>query len=828
MPLVEVQGSTHVVSYVNAAFCALVGKNKAELVGKSFAEIVPGGEECIPLLDKIYQTGEAITLAKHVDPEDDPASWLYAMWPALDPHDQPVGVIVQVAKVTNFRQKVTAINEALLLAGLRQQESAEAAERMNGQLQGEIVERKRAEKALRESEGQLVSEVSALARLHELSGGLWRSRDLHSSLGQMLDAAIALVGADMGTVQILNPQKQVLEIVVQRGFQQDFLDFFREVSADANCTYGRTLRERQRTIVEDVTTDASFAPYRQAAAAAGFRSVQSTPLLGREGMVLGVVSTHARAPGRPSEPQLRRLDLYVHQAADFIEWMQGRAAITKSEERLRFMAESMPQKIFTTMPNGDVDYFNQQWMEFTGLAFEEIKDWGWTRFIHPDDAEANLSAWKRSSKTGEPVQLEHRFRRADGVYRWHLSRALPMRNAEGQTMMWIGSSTDIHDQKEITEQLAATDRHKDEFLAMLAHELRNPLAPIKNAAYLLRMLKSENVTVVRAQEIIERQADHLAKLVDDLLDVSRVGTGKVRLRKEHLNLTKVVLRAVDSCEHLVKAQGHTVTLDLQRIPPLRVDADPTRADQILVNLIGNAAKYTPSHGTIHIKAAQEGAMAVVSVRDNGVGLSADMLQRVFDVFTQVEQSLERSQGGLGLGLKLVKELVELHGGTVEARSEGLGKGSEFIVRLPALENDDLTSIPEVGIRPVRGAKRVLVVDDNEDIRATMEMFLSMSGHTVELAQDGQEAVEKALSAHPDVAFIDIGLPKLSGYDVAREIRRQPRGKGIVLIALSGYGRDEDKRQALDAGFDAHLTKPVDVGELTKILNELGTFQRSQG
>jgi signal transduction histidine kinase/ActR/RegA family two-component response regulator len=717
LPLVEVQGSTHIVSYANAAFCRLLGKPQADLIGRSFGEIVSHGRECLPLLDRVYQRGEAVTHAqegREEDSEAEPSLWLYSMWPALDPDARPVGVIIQLSKVAPTGQSVTAINEALLIGGLRQHELTEAAQRLAAQLQSEIAVRTRAEEALRESEGQLLAEVSALARLHELSASLWRSHDLRAGMEKMLDSAIALLGADMGTVQLLDSHKRVLEIVVQRGFQQDFLDFFREVSAADDCACGRTLREGGTTIIEDVETEDSYAPYRQIAAAAGYRSVQSTPLRARDGAVLGMLSTHFRRRHRPSAQDLRRLELYARQAADFIESTRADETLRESEERFRTMAG----------------------------------------------------------------------------------------------------------------QLAATDRNKDEFLAILAHELRNPLAPIKNAAHILHMVNSDNPLIIRAQKIIEGQADHLAKLVDDLLDVSRIQKGKVRLRREHMDLSKAIYRAVDSSEHLIKAHDHSITLDLQRMPPFHIDADPTRVDQILVNLIGNAAKYTPSRGTISIKAARENGMAVIRVRDNGVGIDPGMLERVFDVFTQVEQSIERSQGGLGLGLKLVKQLVELHGGSVEAKSEGSGRGSEFIVRFPILETADSNVISEAEVLVDRGTpRRVLVVDDSPDSRETMQMFLSLSGHTVELAEDGQQAVEKALLSHPEVAFVDIGLPKLNGYEVAKQIRKQPGGDRIVLIALSGYGAQEDKRKALEAGFDAHLTKPADLAAITKILNDLARATR---
>jgi signal transduction histidine kinase/ActR/RegA family two-component response regulator len=439
-----------------------------------------------------------------------------------------------------------------------------------------------------------------------------------------------------------------------------------------------------------------------------------------------------------------------------------------------------------------------------------------------------------SGKMPEVRDAEVLIERPDGSRVTVIVNIRPLKNDHGEVAGAINCFYDITERKHAEEALRESaralkdaDRLKDEFLATLAHELRNPLAPIKNAAHILRMLKSANATINRAQKIIERQANHLAKLVDDLLDISRIQKGKFQLHKEHLDLGKAISRAVESCEHLIQLQDHTISVEIQSSPPLHIDADPTRVDQILVNLISNATKYTPSQGTITIKAAHEQGMAVIRVRDNGVGIEPEMLQRIFEVFTQVEQSIERRQGGLGLGLKLVKDLAEMHGGSVEAKSEGLNQGSEFIVRLPALEKSDSRLIAAVVMPEFRGSsRRILVVDDNPDIRETMDMVLSMYGHSVVLAEDGTQAIEKALQTHPDVAFIDIGLPKMNGYDVAREIRLQPGGADIVLIAVSGYGHAEDKRKALDAGFDAHLTKPVESSAIDKILSELESFHRS--
>jgi len=299
------------------------------------------------------------------------------------------------------------------------------------------------------------------------------------------------------------------------------------------------------------------------------------------------------------------------------------------------------------------------------------------------------------------------------------------------------------------------------------------------------------------------------------------------LKKESLNLTKAVSDAVDSCKHLVTLHNHQIMLNLQEEPPIFIKADPARVVQIISNIVVNAAKYTPNNGIIQVTTAAENGMAVVRVRDNGAGIAQDMLGRIFDLFTQVDQSLDRSEGGLGLGLKLVKELALQHDGSVEAFSEGLGKGSEFVIRFPLAPTPlPVTGVParQPGIHCV--SRRILLIEDSADIREVMEMLLMMNGHKIETAEDGLQGVDKALMTLPDVALIDIGLPGLNGYEVAKAIRAGRGGDKIVLIALTGYGQIEDKQRALNAGFDDHLTKPADDHDLFTIINDLEKYSRS--
>jgi signal transduction histidine kinase/CheY-like chemotaxis protein len=374
--------------------------------------------------------------------------------------------------------------------------------------------------------------------------------------------------------------------------------------------------------------------------------------------------------------------------------------------------------------------------------------------------------------------------------------------------------------REQAEALRDADRRKNEFLAVLAHELRNPLAPILTSVEVLRLLGPAAPDVVQARDIVERQVKHMVRLVDDLLDVTRIAQGKLALRKAPFDLAAAVAEAVQTIAPLYEAQGHRLSVELPA-EPLTLEADQARVVQVLVNLLANAGKYTDRGGRITLTAARDGGGVVLSVRDNGVGIAPDMLGRVFDLFTQADGSLGRARGGLGIGLTLVRRLVELHGGAVEARSEGPGRGSEFVVRLPGLAPPPAAAPATPAAAPAAPPVKplsILIVEDNADARRTLAALLGLMGHGVEAAATGTEGVARAAELRPRVALIDLGLPGLDGYEVGRRLRAA-LGGSAVLIALSGYAGEEDRRRALAAGFDAHLAKPVDLDELKKILDD---------
>jgi signal transduction histidine kinase len=406
----------------------------------------------------------------------------------------------------------------------------------------------------------------------------------------------------------------------------------------------------------------------------------------------------------------------------------------------------------------------------------------------------------------------------------HLNRDLEQRVAE-RTKELEASAVRL---RESEAQLQETDRRKDEFLAMLGHELRNPLAPIQAAAKLLRMENLAQSHHERALDLVDRQVEHLVRLIDDLLDVSRITRGAITLRREVLNLADVVGRAIETNRPLIDAKRHSLVVELPN-QPVNVDGDVTRLTQVVGNLVHNAAKYTDDGGEIRVQVEASRAEAVIRVRDTGVGIPSDMLLRVFDLFTQVERPLNRKQGGLGVGLAMVRRLVEMHGGTVSARSDGIGRGTEMIVRLP------LHTEVDVGQRKRRTkdetllqtiGRRIMVVDDNRDAADSIALLLEVAGHEVRTAYDGPDALNLAAVFKPEVVILDLGLPSMDGFEIARQIEGQSWGKDIALVALTGWGQKEDYRKTTDAGFDAHLVKPVAPEELLKILAHVSSEQRT--
>jgi PAS domain S-box-containing protein len=506
----------------------------------------------------------------------------------------------------------------------------------------------------------------------------------------------------------------------------------------------------------------------------------------------------------------------------------------------RKLAESERQKFVTLVENStdfigicDLNavpiFVNRAGLQMVGLdSLEQARTVNVRDFFFPEDQPRIMNEFFPSVLAEGHGEIDVRFRHfKTGQVRWMAYKVLKLDDETGRTVAIATVSQDVTERRKLEDDLrglaadlAEADRRKDEFLATLAHELRNPLAPLSNTLEILKRRGSDDPSLQRGLDTMERQLEQLVRLVDDLLDLSRITHNRIELRKRHIDVAVVIRQAVSGAQPLADSAGHAIDVSVPA-GPLLLHADPVRLTQVFGNLLNNSCKYTPPGGTIRVTARREGADAVVTVSDTGIGIPADKIASIFDMFTQVDRSLERSQGGLGIGLTLVKRLVEMHGGSVEAQSAGPGQGSSFVVRLPAAIDVPDVSTTEPGERQTSGVMhRILVVDDNRDSAETLAMLLELTGHEVFVAHDGQSALDAVERQRPGVVLLDIGLPGLSGHDVCRRIRQQPWGKTTVIIALTGWGQEEDRRRSQAAGFDGHLVKPVDHAHLLALLESL--------
>ena len=479
--------------------------------------------------------------------------------------------------------------------------------------------------------------------------------------------------------------------------------------------------------------------------------------------------------------------------------------------------------------NGIPFFVNRAGLKMVGLDdIEHARRVPVPSFFFPEDQSRIRHEFFPSVLEKGHGEIEIRFRHfKTGEARWMAYKVLTLPDAVGRPIAFATVSQDVTERKQLENNLRSlaadlseADRRKNEFLAMLAHELRTPLAPISNAARALRVGGRDGEAVHSASEMLERQVGQMARLVDDLLDMSRITRGKIELRKERIELAPIVSQAVEAVRPLYRSMDHELTITLPPHPIL-LDADPTRLAQVVGNLLNNACKFTDRGGHVWLTVEQEGAQAVVRVRDNGIGIAAEQIPRLFEMFAQVDTSLERSRDGLGIGLTLVKTLLERHGGTVDVHSDGLGRGSEFAVRLPIVVETPkpLAPVTVSESTPAVG-RRILIVDDNEDGAESLAMLLQFGGHETQKAHDGVAALAAAERFRPDVVLLDIGLPRLNGHEVCRRIRQEPWGKDMVLVAFTGWGQEEDRQRSREAGFNTHMVKPVDHDLLEKLLASL--------
>jgi PAS domain S-box-containing protein len=487
-------------------------------------------------------------------------------------------------------------------------------------------------------------------------------------------------------------------------------------------------------------------------------------------------------------------------------------AMRASEARFRALANNIDQLAWTCDELGHANWYNDRWYAYTGTTPEQMPSDGWKAVIDPAHLERVVATLQRSVAAGEPWEDTFPLRAKNGQYHWFLSRAVPIRDPQGHVVQWFGTNTDITELKQLKSALEDADRRKDEFLAMLAHELRNPVAPIRTASEALAMLLKGDARKRALVEVIQRQSGTLARILDDLLDVARITQGRIELQREVVSIAACVEAALQTTAPLMREKGHRVDVTHAR-DTLHVRADRVRLEQCVTNLLTNAAKFTDARGEIDVQVRADGGDAAIDVRDNGVGIAPAFVPRVFDLFSQSARSIDRSQGGLGLGLAICRQLIELHGGRVSCSSAGEGRGATFTLRLPLAHPVHEATAAEISI--AAQPKRVLVVDDNHDAADTLALWLEVHGHATRTVYGAEAALEAVDGFAPDVVLLDLGLPGMDGYEVARRIKRDHRSMRVV--ALSGYGQARDKLMSAAAGFDAHAVKPVDMAELNQLL-----------
>jgi PAS domain S-box-containing protein len=663
---------------------------------------------------------------------------------------------------TRLQEFTTAINERLIVSSIREQELREVAERLNLQLTAEIADRKHAEDALRESEGRFRALVTASSEVvYRMSPDWTEMRQLH--------------GRDF-VADMDEPSRSWVEQYIPVEDRAGVLACITEAIRT------RSIFEMEhRVIGKD--------------GAIGWTWSRAIPLIDGEGQILE----------------------WFGAASDITERKQAEESVRASAERLRFMAESMPQKIFTARPDGAIDYFNQQWMEFTGLSFEQIEGWGWQQFIHPDDVEETLRRWKSSVATGEYYEQEHRFRRHDETFRWHLSRAHPMHDASGKVLMWIGSNTDVDQARRTLEELARASRAKDDFLATLSHELRTPLTPVLMTAAALEHDPTLSPDLRGQLGMMRRNIELEARLIDDLLDLTRINNGKLRIAPIATDVHKLLeeTREIVRDDGVQKAVRFVFQLKATQHHAM---GDPTRLQQVFWNIFKNAFKFTAPDGCVTVTTSNDAAgKMVVTIADTGIGIRAEVLPQIFNAFEQGEISFQHRFGGLGLGLAISKAIVELHGGEIHAESPGVGHGSTFTVTLTTVEAPrdgalDLRETPALD-----RSLRLLVVEDHEATLAVLTRLLQARGHKVTAASSVRNGLAAAANGSFDLVISDLGLPDGTGFELMQSLRDD---YGLTGIALSGYGMDDDLRRSHDAGFRAHLTKPIDFGQLQRALEDL--------
>lgn len=699
---------------------------------------------------------------------------------------------------------------------------------------GDISERKQTEALLERTQKELLQQVADLQRLHELTTRLVQIGDVASQMQLILQAFAEFHGTQQGLVSTYDRDTKKLTVRASLGFGAASIAQFGNVDGGEGVC-GIACRTKQRIVIEDVDTDPRCERFRALAQEQGIRAVHCMPMISQAGEVLGAISVHFAQPYRPSEREIRLADICARKVAVIIERANAQMLAKESDQRFKVALESaaVPFSLLTPMRDDAGNISDFRWMyvnaaaatllrrpvaEIIGARVQDIVPAIWQQ---PGLLENYIAVVNRN----EVREFELHYRRRDGDGWFHVV-ASPM---QGSVAAWYA---EVSERKREEQSLREADQRKDEFLATLAHELRNPLAPIRQAALISKLPTASETQKRWSHEVIDRQIKHMALLLDDLLDISRITRGQLQLRKQPTDLHEVIDIAVETAKPAIDAKHHILVLEL---PPqtMELDADGLRLAQVIANLLTNAAKYTNTGGTIRLRVVYEDAAVVIMVKDNGIGISAAELPTLFRMFSQLKSAHERAEGGLGIGLALAKGLIELHGGNISASSEGEHRGSEFTVRLPLQAATTFTAQiaaseplqPPMQSYPAPSgfsklARKIVVADDNYDSAQSLATLLEMEGHEVYVAHNGEEAITAIKNFQPDLALLDIGMPKFNGYEVARHVRGENSVRGIKLVAITGWGQDNDKQRALEAGFDYHFTKPVDPQQLSALITSM--------
>jgi PAS domain S-box-containing protein len=749
---------------VNPAYEKVLGVQRASRVGRRLSEFSGPGGACFALLGSVARSDEAASTEMYVE--------------SLKKH-------LKVSAFPSNRGTLTAVLS-------------------------DVTDRKRAQDELQVAEKRLVTELAAMTRLHAIATRFVREGDLPALLEEVVDAAVSIVGADMASIQLREPLSGELKLTAQRGFAPAVVDHFSNVRPDAESSDREAMR------------------------AAGVLAIQTTPLGSRSGKVVGLLSTYFRRVHQLPSHSLKLLELLALQCADAIErarcaeeaaTLNARAEyaqkLRESEERFRTTVENIPINLVLYDREFRLLYLNPALSLQCSVKLKIPKEELIGKFgeeLWPEAVWAPLRKHgERAIQTGERQTYELANDlpgRPPFVRQWTI---VPLFGSDGLVDQLLVMSEDITAQRRLVDELREADRRKSEFIAVLSHELRNPLAAIRTTLYVLEHGTPGSPAVTRAREVIDRQVGHVVRMVDDLLDVTRISRNKIELQKRPLDLTQVVRETIQDNRSHLELGG--VRLEL-RVPnaPVMVSADGARISQVITNLLSNAIKFSPPGGavTVSVSADPTSAQAILQVSDAGAGIDSVLIERLFEPFMQGDDTLDRNSGGLGLGLALVKGLVELHGGEVSAYSAGRNQGAELTVRLPLQPGHQAAAEIARAESPPQPGRRVLIVDDDRDVADGLRAALEIHTHEVAVAHNGPEALAAARLFKPDVVFCDIGLPGMNGYEVARAFRADGAFRSTLLVALSGYAQSEDLAKASAAGFDQHLAKPPNIEKIKRI------------